>query len=53
MASQALTDDERLAWLRLSRSEKVGPMTFRRLLRSFGSAQAALVARFIEFAKVL
>jgi DNA processing protein len=42
MERQALKDDERLAWLRLSRSEKVGPMTFRRLLRSFGSAQAAL-----------
>jgi DNA processing protein len=42
MARLALKDDERLAWLRLSRSEKIGPMTFRRLLRSFGSAQAAL-----------
>ena len=44
MTRQALKDGERLAWLRLSRSEKVGPMTFRRLLRSFGSAQAALAA---------
>jgi DNA processing protein len=42
MTEETLTDDERLAWLRLSRSEKVGPMTFRRLLRSFGSAKAAL-----------
>ena len=40
--TQPLSDEERLAWLRLSRSEKVGPMTFRRLLRSFGSASAAL-----------
>ena len=39
---QLLSDEERLAWLRLSRSDKVGPMTFRRLLRSFGSASAAL-----------
>ena len=44
MARQALKEDERLAWLRLSRSEMVGPMTFRRLLRSFGSAEAALAA---------
>ena len=42
MARQTLTDDERLAWLQLSRSDKIGPMTFRRLLRSFGSAKAAL-----------
>jgi DNA processing protein len=44
MTSRALSDDERLAWLRLSRSEKVGPMTFHRLLTSFGSAEAALAA---------
>ncbi len=44
MAGQALTDEERLASLRLSRSEKVGPVTFRQLLHGFGSAEAALAA---------
>jgi hypothetical protein len=33
---------ERLAWLRLIRSEKVGPLTFAGLLRRHGSAVAAL-----------
>jgi DNA processing protein len=37
-------DEERLAWLRLIRSEHVGPITFRRLLDRFGSASAALAA---------
>jgi hypothetical protein len=37
-----LSEGERLAWLRLARSEKIGPMTFRRLMRSFGSASKAL-----------
>ena len=36
------TDVERLAWLRLIRSENIGPVTFRELLRRFGSAGAAL-----------
>ncbi|MEA2781484.1 MAG: processing protein [Rhodospirillaceae bacterium] len=40
----ALSDRERLAWLRLCRSENVGPITFRYLLRRFGSAEAALEA---------
>jgi DNA processing protein len=39
-----LTDDERLDWLRLIRSENVGPRTFRHLLQNFGSAGAALKA---------
>jgi DNA processing protein len=39
-----LTDDQRLAWLRLIRSENVGPATFRSLINHFGSAQAALDA---------
>ncbi len=39
-----LSDAERLAWLRLARSENVGPVTFRHLLRRFGSAEAALGA---------
>jgi DNA processing protein len=39
-----LSDEERVAWLRLSRSENVGPATFRSLVAHFGSAQAALDA---------
>jgi DNA processing protein len=42
VARQFLPAEERLAWLRLSRSEQVGPATFRRLLQSFGSARAAI-----------
>ena len=38
------TDVERIARLRLIRSENVGPVTFRTLLDRFGSAQAALDA---------
>jgi DNA processing protein len=37
-----LSDDERIAWLRLIRSENVGPVTFRELIRHFGSATAAI-----------
>ena len=39
-----LTDEQRLDWLRLSRSENVGPRTFRQLLNRYGSARAALEA---------
>jgi DNA processing protein len=39
-----LTDDQRLAWLRLVRSENVGPRTFFYLFNRFGSADAALSA---------
>jgi DNA processing protein len=35
---------ERLAWLRLTRSRRVGPQTFVRLMRAYGSASAALAA---------
>ena len=47
MSNQAgihLTDEQRLDWLRLIRSEHVGPRTFRTLLEHFGSAGAALAA---------
>ena len=37
-----LTDAERIDWLRLIRSDNVGPRTFRSLLNHFGSARAAL-----------
>jgi len=35
---------ERLAWLRLTRSENVGPVTFYQLIARFGTATAALEA---------
>jgi len=37
-----LSAPERRDWLRLSRTEQVGPVTFRSLLARFGSASAAL-----------
>lgn len=39
-----LGDEERLDWLRLIRSENVGPITFRQLMTRFGSAGDALDA---------
>jgi DNA processing protein len=39
-----LTDDERLDWLRLIRSDNVGPRTFRALVEHCGGARAALAA---------
>ena len=44
MQRRQLSEAERLDWLQLSRSENVGPITFRRLLQRFGSAKAALEA---------
>jgi DNA processing protein len=43
-AGRHLTDEHQLDWLRLIRSEHVGPRTFRTLLDHFGSAAAALAA---------
>ncbi len=43
-AAVRLSDDQRLAWLRLIRSENIGPVTFRGLVNHFGSAAAALDA---------
>jgi DNA processing protein len=37
-----LTDAQRIDWLRLIRSDNVGPRTFRSLLNHFGSARIAL-----------
>ena len=37
-----LTDRQRIDWLRLIRSDNVGPRTFRSLINHFGSAGAAL-----------
>jgi DNA processing protein len=42
--TRALSATERLDWLRLIRSENVGPRTFHRLLERFGGAAAALAA---------
>jgi predicted Rossmann fold nucleotide-binding protein DprA/Smf involved in DNA uptake len=39
-----LNDRQRLAWLRLIRSENVGPATVRALVNQFGGAEAALDA---------
>ncbi|MGL4974221.1 MAG: DNA-processing protein DprA, partial [Bosea sp. (in: a-proteobacteria)] len=44
MAKLALTDQQRLDWLRLIRTDSIGPRTFRALLNRFGGAAAALEA---------
>ncbi|MDR3497064.1 MAG: DNA-processing protein DprA [Ancalomicrobiaceae bacterium] len=43
-AGLALSEAQRRAWLRLIRSENVGPVTFRALVNHFGSADRALDA---------
>ncbi|HET7446662.1 MAG TPA: DNA-processing protein DprA [Methyloceanibacter sp.] len=43
-ASARLNHRQRLAWLRLIRSENVGPATFRALVNEFGGAEAAIDA---------
>lgn len=44
MTGARLSDGQRLAWLRLIRSESVGPRTFQVLVNRFGGAAAALEA---------
>jgi DNA processing protein len=39
-----LTDEQRIDWLRLIRSENVGPRTFRTLVNHYGGTRAALEA---------
>jgi DNA processing protein len=39
-----LSDEQRIDWLRLIRSQNVGPRTFRSLINHFGGARAALEA---------
>ena len=39
-----LSDEQRIDWLRLFRSQGVGPRTFRELINHFGGARAALEA---------
>ena len=45
-----LTDDQRVDWLRLIRSDNVGPRTHRSLINHFGSARVAL-ARLPDLAR--
>jgi DNA processing protein len=49
-SQRPLNPAERLDWLRLIRSENVGPITFYQLLQRFGSAEAAL-ASLPDFAR--
>jgi DNA processing protein len=42
--SRAISEAERRAWLRLARTENVGPVTFRELIRRYGDAIEALAA---------
>ena len=42
MSAGPLSDEERRDWLRLAKTETVGPATFRALLERFGSASEAL-----------
>ncbi|TGW06457.1 DNA-processing protein DprA, partial [Mesorhizobium sp. M2D.F.Ca.ET.145.01.1.1] len=41
-AGPRLTDRQRLSWLRLIRTQNVGPASFRDLINRFGSAEVAL-----------
>lgn len=43
-ARSSLTPAQRLAWLRLMRTDNIGAVTFRQLLNRFGSAEAAIEA---------
>lgn len=44
LSDKTLTQQERLDWLRLARTERVGPVTFAGLIARFGGAGAALEA---------
>jgi DNA processing protein len=44
MTQKNLDIKEKLAWLRLIRTDNIGPITFYRLLERFGSAEASLKA---------
>jgi DNA processing protein len=43
-SGRQLSDAQRIAWLRLIRTENVGPVTFRELVNHFGGAEEALRA---------
>jgi hypothetical protein len=47
---ERLNDAQRLAWLRLIRSENIGPATFRALVNQFGGATADSAFCFSLFA---
>jgi DNA processing protein len=44
MSGARLSDEQRVDWLRLIRSENIGPRTFRQLINRYGGARAALEA---------
>ena len=44
MERRALTDEERLDWLQLIRSDNIGPVTFHALIAKFATASRALAA---------
>ena len=44
MSDGVLSHQARLDWLRLARTENVGPVTFAQLLGRYGDASAALAA---------
>ena len=44
LAARELDPQERLDWLRLCRTETIGPISFYAMLRRFGSAREALDA---------
>lgn len=41
---RVLSDDERIDWLRLARTDGIGPATFHRLLRTYETPKAAIAA---------
>jgi DNA processing protein len=44
MPNTPVSQSEKIDWIRLIRSENVGPVSFRRLLERYGSARSALAA---------
>ena len=44
MTQARLTDDQRRDWLRLARTENVGPVAFRYLIQTYGEAAKAIGA---------
>ena len=44
MSDEPLTRAARLDWLRLARTENVGPVTFAQLISRYGDASSALAA---------
>ena len=43
-SADRLTDAQKFNWVRLIRTERVGPVTFRQLINRYGSAASALAA---------